>query len=227
MSLIRLAGVRRPSVPASAHWAGRQQRVLAAAARPVIEGLERRQLLAAVVGTDLPDYAPGSTAVFWAYNDAEPGSNFNFAAGEKVQFQVLRADGEPNNPPGHDPWRVVDGGTETYTDADGVIVVADLDGVADGRIETSWYVHEQFLGAELELTAVGQESGASAAAQFRDGLDFTTFKLYSPQTFAAPSTLAPLVGFEIKTTGAADQFKKVDFFTWTGSTFSTNVTALR
>ena len=40
----------------------------------------------------------------------------------------------------------------------------DLDGQADGKIQTTWFVEGQYEGASLQLTATGQTSGETAQA---------------------------------------------------------------
>src|SRR4051794_18307053 len=57
----------------------------------LVEMLETRQLLTAVVTTDLLDYAPGSTAILNTTTDGGP--DHNYLVGETVQFQVARTDG--------------------------------------------------------------------------------------------------------------------------------------
>src|SRR5262249_19237359 len=110
------------------------------------EQLEARQLLAAAVVTDKPDYAPGSTAHITASNDGNPGANFQ--AGETIEFKVIRTDGVQDYPPGNQPWDVTAG--------------------ADGSVTTDWYVNPQYAGASLELTATGLTSGAVAKTDFTD-----------------------------------------------------------
>jgi uncharacterized repeat protein (TIGR01451 family) len=112
-----------------------------------MEELERRNLLA-VVATDLPDYAPGSTAQIFASS---------FQLGEAVQFQVLHSDGMPNTGDGHLPWTVIDGSS------------ADLDGKVDGNIHTTWYVDpDDSNGATFNLSAQGMNSGQLATTTFTD-----------------------------------------------------------
>jgi len=125
-------------------------------------------MLAATVTTDKSDYAPNSTALITTGSDEQPGRDF--LVGEVVDFHILRADGAPNNHPGHAPWRVTDGvgGFTPWVDSQGVAWRPDLDGQADGRILTDWYVAPHFLGASLQLTATGQTSQASATAFFTD-----------------------------------------------------------
>jgi len=60
----------------------------------LVEQLETRQLLSAIVLTDHQDYAPGSTALITATTDGGP--THNFLPGETVQFQVTRTDGVPD-----------------------------------------------------------------------------------------------------------------------------------
>src|SRR5689334_829993 len=74
----------------------------------LVEALESRQLLSALVTTDQGDYAPGSTAIITAANDAGPLTNF--AVGETVHFHIDRTDGVPvNAPPAVQDWYVKDG----------------------------------------------------------------------------------------------------------------------
>src|SRR5262245_34943851 len=113
----------------------------------LLENLERRELLA-LVSTNLPDYSPGDTAIITARD---------FQVGEAVQFQVLHNDGTPNTGNGHGPWTVTDGSA------------ADLDGLTDGNIRTSWYVDpDDSLNSSFTLTAMGQVSGLSASSTFTD-----------------------------------------------------------
>src|SRR3954451_13196158 len=146
-----------------------KKRVLRRAVSQVLESLEQRRLLTAVVTTDQEDYVPGSVAQIIATNDANVGSNFDFTAGETVEFQVRRTDGQPDFPQGNQPWRVIDGNmAAAHLDANNVWVYPDLDGVADGAIHTSWDVEYQYGGATLELSATGLDSGAHATAHFTD-----------------------------------------------------------
>lgn len=120
-----------------------------------IDVLESRQLLSAVVHTDLPDYAPASTAVISTRNNKQGGPNFRI--GERVEFQVLHTDGIPNTGGGHQVWRVTDGGRR------------DLDGKANGRIRTTWYVNpDDSANSTFTLTATGLSSRAVAQATFTD-----------------------------------------------------------
>jgi hypothetical protein len=135
----------------------------------LVELLEARTLLSAIVTTDQQDYAPGSTANITATSDGGPTNNF--LPGETVQFHVTRTDGVQDFPPGNEPWSVTDGvGSFTpYQDANGMWWYPDLDGQADGKIHTTWNVDSQYAGASLELTAMGQTSGEVATTPFTDG----------------------------------------------------------
>src|SRR5205823_5861950 len=71
-----------------------------------LEQLEARTLLSASVWVDKPDYVPGSTAII---------NGSGFQAGEVVQLQVVRTDGQPDYPGGNLPWQVKDGDTSFTT----------------------------------------------------------------------------------------------------------------
>ena len=133
-----------------------------------LELLETRAMLAADVSTDRFDYPPGSTALFTTFSDGLPGPDFQ--VGETVQFQVARTDGIEDRAPGNLPWQVTDGvgGFTAYVDESGVRIGPDLDGVADGRITTDWFVESQYANADLEVRATGLASGAVATEAFRD-----------------------------------------------------------
>jgi protocatechuate 3,4-dioxygenase beta subunit len=114
--------------------------------------------MTAHVVTDQADYAPGATAHILASD---------FAIGETVQFQVLHIDGTPNTGHGHEPWEVTDG-VSTDLNGDGVLE-GDLDGVADGNIATTWYVHpDDSADSAFELSATGLSSGDVAYHVFTD-----------------------------------------------------------
>ncbi|MCY2987061.1 MAG: hypothetical protein NTY19_04235, partial [Planctomycetota bacterium] len=120
-----------------------------------LEWLEPRQLLAgdplASVTTDQPDYAPGETARI-------VGSGF--AIGQAVELQVLHSPAVAPGGAGHAPWYIVDGG------------VGDLDGQADGRFATTWYVDpDDSLGAEFRLTARGVGAGPDGLLGTPDDVD--------------------------------------------------------
>ncbi len=158
--------------------------------RLVVECMEQRRLLAAQVVTDLQDYQPGQTAIITAWNDGEAGENFS--TGEKIRFQVTRTDGIEDFPNGNLPWVVEDGigGFEPfYVDQDGdgtldIGVFPDNDGLANGRVETSWFVEDQYANSTLRLTAVGETSGASAEWDFTDSV--------TQVSISAPTTLLPI-----------------------------------
>lgn len=94
----------------------------------------------------------------------------DFTVGESVRFHITRNDGAPNDHPGHAPWQVTGGvgGFAAYTDGQGVTWSPDLDGAANGRVETNWFVDPHFNGAALRLTATGLASGAAATTYFTD-----------------------------------------------------------
>jgi len=97
-----------------------------------------------LVGTDKSDYAPGETAVF---------TGNGFAPGETVILQVLHQDGTSDGGADHQPWRVV----------------AD----PNGGFQTTWHVCEDdCLGSILRVSADGQTSGLTAAANFSDATVF-------------------------------------------------------
>ena len=130
--------------------------------------LEPRMLLAADIATDRFDYAPGSTALITTFSDGGPDRNF--LVGETIQFQVVRTDGIADNAPGNLPWKVTDGlgGFEAYVDEIGIRIAPDRDGIADGRIETEWFVGSEYANASLEVRAVGLTSGETATEAFHD-----------------------------------------------------------
>src|SRR5207249_11973538 len=110
-------------------------------------------LLSATLLTNKADYAPGETAVI-------TGSGFE--VGETIQLQVVRTDGIPDYPAGNQPWQVIDGGN------------GDLDGRADGNLQTTWFVENQYSGATLLASATGLTSGETAQAAFSDAAPDTT-----------------------------------------------------
>src|SRR5262245_10940883 len=113
-----------------------------------VEPLEVRNLLTASVTTDLADYVPGATAHVYAAG---------FTPGETLQFLVLHSDGTPNTGNGHLPWSVTDGSA------------ADLDGISDGAVHTTWYVDpDDSLNSTFLITAQGLDSNLTASATFTD-----------------------------------------------------------
>jgi hypothetical protein len=111
------------------------------------ETLEDRRVLAAQIWMDQLDYAPGSTALI---------SGSGYQAGETVHLEVTLADGTVQGTPDN-PWDVVDGGA------------GDLDGVADGNFETTWYVEPNYATDQsLITTATGLSSGEVASFAFTD-----------------------------------------------------------
>ncbi len=102
------------------------------------------------VKTNKSDYAPGSTATILAQG---------FTAGSTLEFRVQHVidPGQDlmwgtiddvlgdNTGSGHESWFITDGGA------------GDSDGVADGTVETTWYVNpDDSLGATFLLTATGR-----------------------------------------------------------------------
>ncbi len=113
------------------------------------------------VTTSFADYAPGETAGITASG---------FEAGVTIEFQVLHVSGagpdgilgtlddelEASDGDGHDIWSVTDGGA------------GDLDGIANGVIQTSWYVNpDDSLDATFLLSAIGS-NGQIATNTFTD-----------------------------------------------------------
>jgi hypothetical protein len=97
------------------------------------------------VATDLSDYAPGSTANFTA----------TVGVGDTVTFNVADVAGVAVS--GTDqPWTVTDGGP------------GDLDGVANGVIQTSWAVGQDAAGQSFVLSATDQTAGVMVTTGFTD-----------------------------------------------------------
>src|SRR5579859_5418996 len=100
----------------------------------------------AELATDRTDYEPGSTA-------AIVGSEF--LPHEMVALQVVHADGTASEGDGHQPWSVQANG--------------------NGDFLAQWHVCEgDCPGLELQVTAVGQQSGRTATALFGDGRQSVT-----------------------------------------------------
>ncbi len=128
------------------------------------EPLEDRSLLAAIT-TDQPDYAPGSTALITASG---------FQVGESVQINIT----SDTPGPGQGAWTVTDGITDGSS--------ADLDGLANGSITTSWLVDPDgaYIGATLLVTATGLASGDTSTSTFTDA---------GPSPNVGPITVNPSV----------------------------------
>gem|GEM_PF-5986036 len=125
----------------------------------------------AVVTTDKGDYSPGETAFILGTG---------FAVGETIELQVLHTDGRDNSRLEHQPWQITDG-ISSFDDA-GNIIGGDLDGVADGNIETGWFVDPfDSLNSKFELTALGLDSGTLATTNFTDSyiISGTVFNDYN------------------------------------------------
>ena len=111
-------------------------------------------LQAQSVITDKLDYNPAEIANITAKG---------YHIGETVQFLILHTDGTPNTGGGHLPWTVVDGG------------VNDIDGLANGIIETSWYVNpDDSFNSVFELTAQGLTSNIFSKHVFIDDTPIPT-----------------------------------------------------
>ncbi|MFN5298804.1 MAG: beta strand repeat-containing protein [Planctomycetaceae bacterium] len=163
--------------------------------------LETRALLSASVVTDLQDYSPGNVAAISAWN-SDDGSNENtFDWAQAVQFEVIRTDGVAAEANGNLPWLVRDGeagfaGYFVDADLDGDSdygVFPDTDGLADGRVGTTWYVEEQYAGSTLRLIAsqsANPESGFAGAVATHDFTDNATVAIDSPSTNANQSITA-------------------------------------
>jgi len=95
--------------------------------------------------TDTPDYAPGSTAYFTA----------NVGVGDAVTFNVTDVAGTAVSGT-NAPWTITDGG------------VGDLDGLANGVIQTSWSVGLDAAGESFVLSATDQTIGMMATTGFTD-----------------------------------------------------------
>ncbi len=110
------------------------------------------------VKTNKSDYAPGSTATILAQG---------FTAGSTLEFHVQHVidPGQDlmwgtiddmlgnNTGSGHESWFITDGGAD------------DSDGVADGTIQTTWYVNpDDSLGATFLLTTTGRSTDPASDA---------------------------------------------------------------
>jgi hypothetical protein len=81
-----------------------------------------------------------------------------FQVGETVDFQIKNlTTGEM-----YAPFSVADGGA------------TDLDGTADGNVQTGWTVPADALASKLQISATGESSGQSADNTFTDALNTTT-----------------------------------------------------
>jgi hypothetical protein len=119
---------------------------------------------ALTVSTDKPDYSPGQTATFTAAN---------VPVGDAVKFSVAHVTAGNDGIIGtaddvylHD----ISGTTQSWTVVDGGI--GDLDGVANGKIVTSWQVHQDALNQAFQLTAtdvsLDGSHGQTATTNFTD-----------------------------------------------------------
>src|SRR5262245_29216092 len=130
--------------------------------------LELPALAVAVDQADA-DYMPGETVGITASNVAVGGS---------VQFTVAHVDpgtdgsvGTADDQLTYDlsatgtPWTVIDGGA------------GDLDGLANGAIQTSWYVNADAADQAFVLSATDETTGATARTAFTDAAGSTN-KVY-------------------------------------------------
>jgi hypothetical protein len=111
--------------------------------RLAVELLEDR-VTPSTLSSNLPDYAPGDTAILTAGD---------FVPGESVEFRVVSDVAGP----GQDPWTVVDGSAN------------DMDGDINGTIVTSWLCDPDgaYIGATLTASATGDQ-GSYATTTFTD-----------------------------------------------------------
>jgi hypothetical protein len=137
--------------------------------------------------TQLVNGAPNPGAVPWVDvqpHDVAPGQFANilaggFQVGETVDFQIKNL----TNGNLYAPFSVTDGGA------------SDLDGVANGNIQTVWQVPADALASQLQITATGEASGLTAQNWFTDAaINTSTFlraygsKYGSSATFIATVT---------------------------------------
>src|SRR5262249_3481515 len=74
----------------------------------------------------------------------------------------------PNTGDGHEPGQITDGVRGNFNN-DG-IMDGDLDGLANGNIETTWYANrDDSAGSAFTLTTLGLSSAPSAFTTFTDG----------------------------------------------------------
>src|SRR5262249_10550552 len=132
-------------------------------ARPRVEPLEDRVTPSslALLATDQPDYAPGSTATF---------TGTGFEIGENVTICVVADNGNS------EAFSVTDGGTN------------DLDGLTDGNFRAAWLCDPNgaYLAATLTATATG-DLGSSASTTFTDAV---SNKPGTPDLVAGSDTFA-------------------------------------
>ncbi|MBR1179841.1 hypothetical protein JQ617_38145 [Bradyrhizobium sp. KB893862 SZCCT0404] len=134
-------------------------------------------LAATSVSTDQPDYAPGSTAYFTA----------NVGIGDVVTFEVLDVDGDPISGT-NAPWTVRDGGA------------GDLDGVANGVVQTSWSVGLDAAGESFVLRATDETAGVMVTTSFTDsnGTPTTNISFDTQVDLSAVQSTAEVNGVHIE-----------------------------
>ena len=179
---------------------------------------------AAVVTTDHPDYAPTETAIITTSNTN--GDGLKFSAGETVQFQVTRTDGIQDYatgpvsgaPAGNEAWFVTDGvggfAVHQQREANGQVdwIAPDNDLTVNGSISTAWYVEHQYLGASLQLTAAGQDSGAVATTAFTDANANTTTTVSSSAGTTTYGTSVTFTATVTPSSGVSRPTGSVSFF---------------
>lgn len=111
----------------------------------------------AKIKTNKSDYAPGETSIITADGFAS-GSTLTFNVQHVIDTGYDGIWGTPddtlgdNTGAGHEPWTITDGGA------------GDLDGVANGSIQTEWYVNpDDSLNETFLATAQQVETGSDGA----------------------------------------------------------------
>src|SRR5262245_13642993 len=126
------------------------------------------QLAVAVDQADA-DYAPGETVGITATNLAN-GATVTFDVEHVLPGGTLAGDLTGTGT----PWTITDGG------------LGDLDGVANGVIQTSWYVNSDAANQAFALAATDTASGATATTSFTDS---TEIDLTNPGTATVNNTI--------------------------------------
>src|SRR5262245_5131280 len=120
------------------------------------------------------DYSPGQTVGITASNVAVGGS-VTFDVEHALANGTLAGDLTGTGT----PWTVTDGGP------------GDLDGVANGVIQTSWYVNNDAFGQAFVLTAADPTSGQVATTNFTDAkLSSANFAYSDPSATGIDMTTA-------------------------------------
>src|SRR5262245_57763443 len=137
------------------------------------------------------DYAPGETVGITASNVAVGGAvtfDVEHVLAGGMAVSDLTGTGTP--------WTVTDGGA------------GDLDGVANGVIQTSWYVNSDASNQAFVLTATDAASGATATTNFTDAAIMSDLTFQNTVTIngAIFSTTTATIGAG---TGLIDPFSQV------------------